>query len=73
MRVTVIAVIAVAVGTVPKGLKKGLEELEIEEEIKTIKTTKLWKSARRLEESCCHSNSSENPSADAGVIHPKGV
>ena len=32
-----------------------------------------WEKSRRLEETCCHSNSSERPSADAGVKNSQGV
>ena len=59
-----------ALSTVTKGLIKGLEDLEIRGEVKTIQTTALLRSAivlRRVLEICCHSNSSEKPSANAGV------
>ena len=45
MKVTVIPVIKGALGTVPKGLVKALEELEIEERAKTIPTTILLRLA----------------------------
>ena len=51
-----------ALGTIPKGLVKGLEELEIRGQIETIQTTVVFRSARILRGvmvTCCHSNSSE--------------
>ena len=44
--------------TIPKGLVKGLEELEIKGQVETIQTTALLRSARilrRILETCCHS------------------
>ena len=35
-------------GTVPKGLERRLEELEVQERIETIQTTVLLRSARIL-------------------------
>ena len=64
-------------GTVTKGLLKGLEDLEVEGRVDTIQTTALLRTARILEESwrlvetCCHSNSSENPSAYTDVKNSK--
>ena len=57
-------------GTVTKGLLKGLEALEVGGWVETIQTTTLLRTARilrRLEETCCHSNSSEWPSAKTDV------
>ena len=48
MGVTVVPIVVGALGTVPEGLDKRLEELEIRERIKTIQTTALLKSARIL-------------------------
>ena len=48
MRVTVIPLVIGALGTVPKGLERGLVELEIRERIETIETTALLRSARIL-------------------------
>ena len=56
-----------------KGLLKGLEDLEVGGRAETIQTTTLLKTDRILrrvlenEETCCHSNSSERPSANADV------
>ena len=60
----VIPVVISTLGIIPKGWVKGLEELEIREQVETIKTTTFLRSARILrqilgfEETCCHSNSS---------------
>ena len=59
-------------GTAPKGLERDLEELEIGKRIEAIQTTALLRYARirrRVleEKACSHSDSSERPSADAGV------
>ena len=43
MRAAVISVEIVVVGTVPKGLKRGLEEMKIEERINTFQTTVLMR------------------------------
>ena len=67
MQVTIIPIVIGAFGTVTKGLLKGLEDLEVGGRVETIQTTAFLKTARilrrvlgRLEETCCHSNSSEN-------------
>ena len=41
MKVTVIPIIVGALGTIPKGLVKGLEDLEIRGQVETIQTTAL--------------------------------
>ena len=63
MKVTVIAVVVGVLGTIPKGLVKGLENFEIRGKVETITVYReeFW----RLEETCSHSNSSEIPSANA--------
>ena len=64
MKVMFIPIIIAALGTVTKGLTKGLEDLEIRGRVETIQTTAILKSARILRsvlETCCHSNSSERP------------
>ena len=72
-----ILIIVGALGTVTKGLIKGLEDLEIRGPVETIQTTALLRSARILrrvlEETCCRLNSSERPSADADVKNSQGV
>ena len=71
MLVTIIPIVIGAFGTVTKGLLKGLEDLEVGGRVETIQTTTLLRTAReeswRLEETCCHSDSSEKPSANADV------
>ena len=44
MRVTVIAVVTGALGTIPNGLRKGMEELEIRGRMETIHTKALLRS-----------------------------
>ena len=48
MKVTIIPILIDALGTVTKGLIKGLEDLEIRERVETIQTTTLLRSARIL-------------------------
>ena len=70
MKVTVIPVVIGALGTIPKGLVKGLEHLEKKGQVETIMTTTLLRSAKILRrdlETCCHSDSCEKPSANAHV------
>ena len=63
MKVTVEPVVIGALGTITKGLLKGLEDLEVGGRIETIQTTALLRTPEsgdeswRLEETCCHSNS----------------
>ena len=73
MQVTIILILIGAFGTVTKGLLKGLEDLEVGGRVKTIQTTELLRTARILRsvlETCCHSDSSEKPSANADVKNP---
>ena len=48
MKVTVIPIVIGALGTVTKGLVKGLDNLEIEGQVEKIQTTALLRSARIL-------------------------
>ena len=48
MKVTIVPIIIGALGTIPKGLVKGLEDLEIREYAVTILTIALLRSARIL-------------------------
>ena len=67
MKVTIIPIVIGAFGTVTKGLLKGLEDLEIGRRVVNIQTTALMRTARilrRVEETCCHSNSRPLPNAD---------
>ena len=45
---SVIPVVIFAHGKIPKGLVKGLGDLEIREQVKTIQTTLSFRSARIL-------------------------
>ena len=56
-----------ALGTVITRLVKGLEDLEIRGWVEIIQTTaEYWEESWRLEETCCHSNSIQQPPAKAG-------
>ena len=69
-QVTIIPNVISAFGTVTKGLLKGLKDMEVGGRVETIQTTALLRTARilrRVLETCCHSDSSEKPSANAGV------
>ena len=48
MKVTIVPIVISALGTITKGLLKGLEDLEIGERIETIQTTALMRTARIL-------------------------
>ena len=73
MQVTIIPIVIGAFETVTKGLLKELEDLEVGERVETIQTTALLRTARILRRvletwgTCCHSDSSEKPSANADV------
>ena len=71
MKVTIIPIVIGAFGSVTKGLLKGLEDLEVGGRGETIhfywKRPEYWEECWRLEETCCHSISSERPSAYADV------
>ena len=75
MKVTIVPIVIGALGTITKGLLKGLEDLEIGGRVETIQTTALLRTARilRLEETCCHLNSSEKPSVNTDVKNSKGL
>ena len=70
MRVTVIPIL---IGTISYGLEKRLDDLEIGGRVETIQITALlgrldcWEKFWRLEVTFCPSDSSERPSAGAGV------
>ena len=73
MKVTIVPIVIGALGTVTKGLLKVLEDLEVGGRVETIQTTafwgrpEYWDESWRLEDNCCHSNSSEKPSANTDV------
>ena len=48
MKVTIIPIVIGALGTVTKGLLKGLEDLEVGGRVETIQTTALLKTVRIL-------------------------
>ena len=48
MKVTIVPIVIGALGTVTKGLLKGLGDLEIGRRVETIQTTALWRTARIL-------------------------
>ena len=48
MKVTVIPIVTGVLGTIPKGLIKGLEDVKIRGQVETIQTTVLLKLARIL-------------------------
>ena len=74
MKVTIVPIVISALGTITKGLLKGLEDLEVGGRVETIKTTaESWDESWRLEETCCHSNSGEKLSANTDVKNSKGV
>ena len=69
MKVTIIPVVIVPLGTVTKELVQGLEDLEIRERVKTIQIIALFRPVgilRRVLETCYHLDSNEKPSANAG-------
>ena len=70
MQVTIIPIVIGAFGTVTKGLLNGLVDLDVGGRVEAIQTTALLITARilrRILETCCNSNSSEKPSANADV------
>ena len=75
MKVTIIPIVIGAFGTVTKGLIQGLDDLEIRGRVDTIQTTALLRMARilRLEETCCHSNSSKRSSTNTDMKNSQGV
>ena len=74
MKVTIVPIVTGALGTITKGLLKGLKDLE-----ETIQMTALLRTARivneswSLEEICCHSNSNEKPSPNTDGKNSNGV
>ena len=73
MNVTIIPIVIGVFCTVTKRLLKGLEDLEVEGWVETSKPQHYWEGpdyweeSWRLKETCCHSNSSERPSAKTNV------
>ena len=74
MKVTIVPIVIGAFGTITKGLFRGLEDLEVGGREETLlRTARILNESWRLEETCCHSNSSEKPSANTDVKNSKGV
>ena len=76
MKVTIVPIVISALGTITKGLLKGLEDLQVGGQVETIQTTALLRTTRILRqvlETCSHSNSSKKPSANTDVKNSKGV
>ena len=79
IKVTFIQIVIGALGTVTKGLVKGLEDLEIRGRMETTRTIvflnrlEYWVESWKLEKTCSHSNSSKRPSANADVKNFQGV
>ena len=76
MKVKIILIVIGALGTVPKGSLKRLEDLEITGRVETVQTTAILRSATTVLETCCHSKSSERPSANideknSQIIHDR--
>ena len=72
----IIPIVIGAFCTVTKGLLKELDDLEFGGPVENIQTTALLRTAgilRRVLETCCHSNSSERPSAKADLKISHGV
>ena len=73
MKVTIIPIVISAFCTVTKRLSNGREDWDVGGRLETIQTTAYWKRPEyweeswRLEETSCHSNSSERPSTNADV------
>ena len=73
MQVTIIPIAIGVFGIETKCLLKRLEDLEVSGRVETVQATALLRTAKyleeswRLEETCCHSNFSERPSANADV------
>ena len=48
MKVTIVPIVISALGTITKGLLKGLEDLEVGGQVETIQTTALLRTTRIL-------------------------
>ena len=59
MKMTVTPIVTDALGTIPKGLGKGLEDLEISGDHPNYSIIKIGQNTEKspVEETCCHSNS----------------
>ena len=74
MKVTIVPIGIVALGTLTKGLLKGLGDgWRLSKRQHCWGRPEYWDECWRLEETCSHSNSSEKPSANTDVKNSKGV
>ena len=76
VRVTEILIVTDALGTIPKGLVRGLEKLEIRWQAETIQSTVLRSVKRdllRLKKTWYPADSSERPSAKDHVKNSQGI
>ena len=78
MKVTILQIVIGAFSTVTKGLLKRLEDMEIGGRVETtqkhfLERPEYWEESWRPEKICCHSNSSERPTANAVVKNSLGV
>ena len=73
MKVTIVPIVIDALGTISKGLLKGLEDLEVGGRVETIQTTALLRTARILRRvleiwgDLLSLSSGEKPSANVDV------
>ena len=70
MKEMVIPIVIGDLDTDSKGFVQSLEDMEIRWQVEIIQSTELMKSAwilRRVLRTCCHSNSSDKPSASGFV------
>ena len=76
MKVMVIPIVIGAPDTISKGFVNGLKDIKMRGQVETIQTPALLRLAkilRRVLEAWGHSNSSERPSANAGLKHSQGA
>ena len=76
MKMTIVPIVIGALGTITKGLLKGMEDMEVGGQVETIQRTALLRTARilrRVLETWGHSNSGEKPSTNTDVKNCKGV
>ena len=79
LKVMIVPFVIGALGTITKGLLKGLEDLEVSGRVETIQMTASWEQPEswdeswRPEETCWYSDFGEKPSANTDVKHSKGV
>ena len=79
MKVTIVPIVIGALGTITKGLLKGLDDLEVGGRVETIQTTALLRTARILRRvletwgDLLSLSSCEKPTANTDVKNSKGV